>query len=609
MVFTKHFRKYYLKYFIPLIIGLAVLIVVDYYQLLIPEVTGDIIGTYRLASESMGAGTVITEDSLLSQILPLLGKMLILLAIVAFGRFLWRLFIFGTSRKIEEDVRNEMFEHATKLSNSFYSKEKVGGLMTFFINDLGAVRMAFGPGLMMIVDGIFLGGFTLYKMFKMDVMLTVYAFIPMVGLAILMFFLRKSMRQRFKERQESFEDMSDFVQENLSGISVIKAYVKEISSAIRFEYRTKDFFDKNIAFVKQRLYFQMAITIAINVVIFTLIGYGSYLVIYHTFTPENLIVFLAYFGTLTWPVMALVRVITISSQAGASAQRIGKFLDAEIEVNDNLAVETPELNGSITAKNLSFSYPDDPETLILKDISFEIKEGEMVGILGRTGSGKSTLVDLLLRVYNVPLDSLYIDSSDIMTIPLKQLRDTVGYVPQDNFLFSDTIKANIGFSQAEIDLEKVIDAAKLSDVYTNINEFKEGFDTILGERGVTVSGGQKQRISIARALTKDPKVLILDDSVSAVDTKTEEAIIKNLSQVRKNKTTIFIAHRISTVRHMDKILLLDDGKLVGIGSHEHLLKVSPLYQEMVRLQTLERLEDEKGGDLDAWFWWSRVHSS
>ena len=599
MIFTKHFRKYYLIYAIPLILGLAVLIAVDYFQLIIPEVTGDIIGTYRRANQDIAAGAIITEDSLLRQILPHLGKMLILLAIVAFGRFLWRLFIFGTSRKIEEDVRNEMFEHATKLSNSFYSKEKVGGLMTYFINDLGAVRMAFGPGLMMIVDGIFLGGLTLYKMFKMDVMMTVYAFIPMVALAILMFILRKSMRQRFRARQESFEGMSDYVQENLSGISVIKAYVKEASSALRFEYRTKDFFDKNIAFVKQRLYFQMAITIAINTVIFTLIGYGSYLVIYHTFTPEDLMVYLTYFGTLTWPVMALVRVITISSQAGASAQRIGEFLDAEIEVNDNLAVETPELSGSITANNLSFSYPDDPETLILKDISFEIKEGEMVGILGRTGSGKSTLVDLLLRVYNVELDTLYIDSHDIMTIPLKQLRDTIGYVPQDNFLFSDTIKANIGFSQAEIDIEKVVDAAKLSDVYTNIIEFKEGFDTILGERGVTVSGGQKQRISIARALTKDPKVLILDDSVSAVDTKTEEAIIKNLSQVRKNKTTIFIAHRISTVRHMDKILLLDDGKLVGNGSHEELLEVSPLYQEMVRLQTLDRLEDEKGGDLDA----------
>ncbi len=599
MIFTKHFRKYYLIYAIPLILGLAVLIAVDYFQLIIPEVTGDIIGTYRRANQDIAAGAIITEDSLLRQILPHLGKLLILLAIVAFGRFLWRLFIFGTSRKIEEDVRNEMFEHATKLSNSFYSKEKVGGLMTYFINDLGAVRMAFGPGLLMIVDGIFLGGLTLYKMFKMDVMMTVYAFIPMVALAILMFILRKSMREKFRARQESFESMSDYVQENLSGISVIKAYVKEASSALRFEYRTKDFFDKNIAFVRQRLYFQMAITIAINTVIFTLIGYGSYLVIYHTFTPEDLMVYLTYFGTLTWPVMALVRVITISSQAGASAQRIGEFFDAEIEVNDDLAVETPELCGSITASNLSFSYPDDPETLILKDISFEIKEGEMVGILGRTGSGKSTLVDLLLRVYNVELDTLYIDSHDIITIPLKQLRDTIGYVPQDNFLFSDTIKANIGFSQAEIDIEKVVDAAKLSDVYTNIIEFKEGFDTILGERGVTVSGGQKQRISIARALTKDPKVLILDDSVSAVDTKTEEAIIKNLSQVRKNKTTIFIAHRISTVRHMDKILLLDDGKLVGNGSHEELLKVSPLYQEMVRLQTLDRLEDEKGGDLDA----------
>lgn len=599
MIFTKHFRKYYLIYAIPLILGLAVLIAVDYFQLIIPEVTGDIIGTYRRANQDIAAGAIITEDSLLRQILPHLGKLLILLAIVAFGRFLWRLFIFGTSRKIEEDVRNEMFEHATKLSNSFYSKEKVGGLMTYFINDLGAVRMAFGPGLLMIVDGIFLGGLTLYKMFKMDVMMTVYAFIPMVALAILMFILRKSMREKFRARQESFESMSDYVQENLSGISVIKAYVKEASSALRFEYRTKDFFDKNIAFVRQRLYFQMAITIAINTVIFTLIGYGSYLVIYHTFTPEDLMVYLTYFGTLTWPVMALVRVITISSQAGASAQRIGEFFDAEIEVNDDLAVETPELCGSITASNLSFSYPDDPEILILKDISFEIKEGEMVGILGRTGSGKSTLVDLLLRVYNVELDTLYIDSHDIITIPLKQLRDTIGYVPQDNFLFSDTIKANIGFSQAEIDIEKVVDAAKLSDVYTNIIEFKEGFDTILGERGVTVSGGQKQRISIARALTKDPKVLILDDSVSAVDTKTEEAIIKNLSQVRKNKTTIFIAHRISTVRHMDKILLLDDGKLVGNGSHEELLKVSPLYQEMVRLQTLERLEDEKGGDLDA----------
>lgn len=598
MIFTKHFRKYYLKYAYLLLIGILVLLAVDYFQLQIPEVTRDIVGIYRTADENINLGIVVTNEELLTKIVPHLQTMAMLLGIVAFGRFLWRIFIFGTSRKIEEDIRNQMFEHGTKLSNSFYSKEKVGGLMTYFINDLAAVRMAFGPGLMMIVDGLFLGGLTLYKMFKIDTMLTVYAFIPMIALGVLMFFLRKSMQHRFKERQKSFEDMSDYVQENISGISVIKAYVKEISSALRFEYRTKDFFDKNIAFVKQRLYFQLAITIAINAVIFTLIGYGGYLAINSTLLPEQLFEYLTFFSILTWPVMALVRVITISSQASASAQRISEFLDADIEINDDLAVETPILMGSITAKNLSFSYPDDPKHLILEDVSFEIKQGEMIGILGRTGSGKSTLVDLLLRVYNVKLDSLFLDNSDIMTIPLKQVRGSVGYVPQDNFLFSDTIKANIGFSQDEIDFEKVVDAAKLSDVYSNIIEFKQGFDTILGERGVTVSGGQKQRISIARALTKDPTILILDDSVSAVDTKTEEAIIKNLTQVRKNKTTILIAHRISTVRNVDKIILLDKGKLVGIGNHHELLETSPLYQEMVRLQTLDKL-DEKGGGLDA----------
>lgn len=604
MVFTKHFRKYYFIYAPLLLLGIAVLLVVDYFQLMIPEVTRDIIGIYRVSWETyelLGPGSIISDD-MLTKILPLIGQMGILLAIVASGRFLWRYFIFGTSRKIEEDIRNEMFAHSTKLPNSYYSKEKVGGLMTYFINDLQAVRMAFGPGLMMVVDGLFLGILTLVKMFRIHVMLTVYAFIPLVALGILMFFLRKSMQLKFRERQKSFEEMSDFVQENISGIAVIKAYVKEAASAFRFKKRTEDFHDKNIEFVKKRLIFQIAITIAVNLVMFTLIGYGSYIVIYGGFEAEVLFEYITYFGILTWPVMALVRFITISSQASASASRIGEFLDAKIDINDDLAVETPELKGSITAKNLSFSYPDDPNTLILDDISFEINEGEMVGILGRTGSGKSTLVDLFLRVYNVDLASLYVDGNDIMTIPLFQLRDSIGYVPQDNFLFSDTIRANIGFSQLEINDEVITDAAKMSDVYGNIVEFKEGFNTVLGERGVTVSGGQKQRISIARALAKDPKILILDDSVSAVDTKTEEAIIKNLSQVRKNKTTILIAHRISTVRNMDKIILLEKGRLVDIGSHNELLKRSNLYQEMVRLQALHRLEEEGGGD-NAWFWW------
>lgn len=595
MVFTKHFRKYYFIYAPLFLLGIAVLVAVDYFQLLIPEEVSNIMGIYRVSYEAIDAGGVISKSDMLSQVEPYLIKMLIWLAIVGFGRFLWRIFIFGTSRLIEERVRNEMFSKATLLSNSYYSTEKVGGLMTYFINDLGAVRMAFGPGLMMVVDGLFLGGLTLYKMFQMDVMLTVYAFIPLIALGALMFFLRKSMQLKFKARQQSFEDMSDYVQENLSGISVIKAYVKEMSSAIRFKTTTEDFYDKNMAFVKQRLYFQISITIAINIVIFTLIGYGGHVVINGGLTPEELFKYLTFFSILTWPVMALSRFVTISSQANASAQRIGEFLDAEVDVNDDLAVETPELEGNITAKNLTFSYPDDPDTLILDDINFDIKQGEMVGILGRTGSGKSTLVDLLLRVYNVQEGTLFLDNNDIMTIPLFQVRDSVGYVPQDNFLFSDTIRANIGFSQESLDDEKIIEAAKMSDIYSNITEFKHGFDTILGERGVTVSGGQKQRISIARALAKDPKILILDDSVSAVDTKTEEAIIKNLTQVRKNKTTILIAHRISTVRNMDKIILLDEGKIVDIGSHEELIERSKLYEEMVKLQTLTKLEEE-GGD-------------
>jgi ATP-binding cassette, subfamily B, multidrug efflux pump len=306
-------------------------------------------------------------------------------------------------------------------------------------------------------------------------------------------------------------------------------------------------------------------------------------------TSGQLTEYIAYFFTLVWPVMAISRFIYITSQAKASAKRIDRFLDAPIEVEDHKdVIKDVDLKGHIEIKNLSFQYPDGDD-LVLKDISFEIKPGQMVGILGRTGSGKSSLVDLLLRIYNLNRGQLFIDGYDIMDLPIQSIRDTIGYVPQDNFLFSDTITNNIGFAFDEISKEDVIKAAKLADVYENVTEFKDQFETMLGERGVTVSGGQKQRLSIARALAKDPKVLILDDSVSAVDTKTEEAIIKNLHEVRKGKTTIFIAHRISTVKKMDVIILLEQGKLVAKGSHKELMKTCELYQEMVRRQTLENL--------------------
>ena len=580
MLFGKHFRKFYLKYSLYFLVGALVLIAVDWIQLDIPKLVGAIID--NLNSDNRDA----------NQIEAWIIRIGVLALLITIGRFLWRFTIFGASRRIEYNLRNTMFTHATKLSNSFYSQEKVGGLMTYFINDLEAIRQAFGPGILMLVDGLMLGGFSLYRMANLNGQLTILAAIPMVILTVVMVFIRKRMSARFKQRQESFEKLSDFTQENFSGITVIKAFVREVKEYMTFKVKNEDFYDKNINFVKYIIVVNIMIGIALNVVILAIVTFGSFLVINRTqtgFTAGELTEYMSYFFSLIWPVMALSQFIQIQSQAKASASRIEKFLDAEIDIKDAPdAIENLNLEGSIQVKNLTFKYPDGEEP-VLKNISFEIKKGEMVGILGRTGSGKSSLVDLLLRIYNLEENQIFIDHQDIMKLTLKSVRNTMGYVPQDNFLFSDTITNNIGFAYEKPNVDQISDSAKLADVYDNIIGFKDQFETILGERGVTVSGGQKQRISIARALAKDPEILILDDSVSAVDTKTEEAIISNLHRVRKGKTTIFIAHRISTVKKMDKIILLEQGEIAAIGSHKELMKTSQLYQDMVRRQTLENL--------------------
>jgi ATP-binding cassette subfamily B protein len=400
------------------------------------------------------------------------------------------------------------------------------------------------------------------------------------------------MSAKFKLRQKSFEELSDFTQENFSGITVIKAFVREAKEYMLFRQRNDNLYNKQMGFVKYMVFVNIVIGLALNIVILTIIVYGSLLVIYREstgLTPGQLTQYIQYFFTLIWPTMALSRFVQIQSQAKASAERIESFLDHEIEIKDSDDVERVEnLKGNIEVKNLTFQYPDGDQP-VLKNVSFTIKAGQMIGILGRTGSGKSSLVDLLLRIYNLDENQIFIDGHDIMKIPIHDVRETIGYVPQDNFLFSETITSNIGFAYEDISGEKIEEAARLSDVYDNIMEFKEKFQTVLGERGVTVSGGQKQRISIARALAKNPEVLILDDSVSAVDTKTEDAIISNLHRVRKGRTTIFIAHRISTVKKMDKIILLDDGRVAAVGSHKELLESCKLYQDMVKRQQLENL--------------------
>ncbi len=586
MLLSKHFRKYYLTYGLYFILGIAVLIAVDWIQLDIPKYVGGIIDTLKSANPDV---------DMIEQSIIWIGVIAIGITI---GRFIWRYTIFGASRRIEYELRNVMFTHATKLSQSFYSQEKVGGLMTYFINDLEAVRMSFGPGILMLIDGLMLGAFALYRMANLNLNLTLYAALPMVGLTFALVVIRKRITARFKERQQSVEQLSDFTQENFSGITVIKAFVRELKEAMLFKNRNLDLYDKNIGFMKFIIIVNIAINSAINIVILLIVVLGSLLVIRHEdagLTSGQLTEYLGYFFTLIWPTMALSQFVNIQSQAKASAERIEKFLNHPLDVSDlEDAQSISNLRGALSVKGLTFTYPDG-ESPVLKNVSFDIKKGEMVGILGRTGSGKSSLVDLFLRIYNLDKNMIFLDGHDIMDLSIKSVRETMGYVPQDNFLFSDTITNNIGFSIDEPSEDDVIESAKLADVFENIVEFKEGFNTILGERGVTVSGGQKQRISIARALTKNPEILILDDSVSAVDTKTEEAIIKNLHRIRKGRTTIFIAHRISTVKRMDKIILLDQGEVVAIGSHQELLKTSPLYQDMVKRQTLETIV--QGGDI------------
>lgn len=581
MLLLKHFRQYYLRYLWAFLPGILILAAIDYMQLEIPRITGMII-------DQLKGGQITIVD----QVIPDLITMLVIVLIMTVGRFLWRFLLFGAGRMIETDIRTHMFNHATKLDQTYYGDQKIGGLMSYFINDLNAVRELYGRGTLMIVDGLFLGAFVLIRMFSLQPLMTAIALIPMVLMGILVFFVNIKMEQKFKVRQESFEHMSDFTQEAFTGIAVIKAYVREAAESFGFRRKSDDVYQKSMEHMKYAIAVNVIIDALINIVIIAILAYGAILIGYGNLSAGELTEYISYFFTLLWPVFAISFFMNLNGQAQASAKRIYAFLETKPQVVEKVdAIKDVVLDGSITAHNLTFKYPD-AEKPILKNLSFTIQKGEMVGILGKTGSGKSTLVELILHVYNTDEGMLFFGDYDISKLSIKTLRDHIGYVPQDNFLYSDTIKNNIGFAYDHIDDEKLIRVAKLADIHDNVTEFKHQYETMLGERGVTVSGGQKQRISIARALAKEPTILILDDSVSAVDTKTEEAIINNLRKVRTGKTTLMIAHRISTVKKLDKILLLEDGHLIGFGTHSELLASNPTYIEMVKRQELEALVGE-----------------
>ena len=589
MIFGKHINRYYLRYAGWLILGLAALVMVDYLQLEIPKLYGMVINGMNNGTVSLdGAEYAFDLPFLLDKIcMPMVG---IILAMIC-GRFLWRICFFGSAVRLEEDLRNRMFSHAKELSREYYQVNKVGDLMSLFTNDLDTVQECFGWGVMMFFDAVLLGIMAIGNMWKMDAVLTLLSLIPMAFLLASATVVGKQLTKKWDIRQEAYSRLSDFSQESFSGIAVIKAFVKEAKELWAFKKLNEENEKANLDHTKASVLFRVLVTMFVESVICIILGYGGYLVYKDVFDAGQLLEFIGYFNSVIWPIMAVSELIDMSSRGKASLARLGDLLDAEVVVKDQGDVEELQnVRGEIEFRNLSFRYPDG-EFDALENVSFTIRAGESVGLVGKTGSGKTTLVDLILRTYNVPDGTLFIDGRDVNTVSIRSVRESCAYVPQDNFLFSDTIENNIAFGVSGRDQKAIVHAARMADVDSNIKEFSQGYGTVLGERGVTVSGGQKQRISIARALMKDAPILILDDSVSAVDTKTETTILQNLRQTREGKTTLLIAHRISTIEKMDKILFIEDGKLAACGKHDQLYETCSAYRKMVDLQKLE----EEGG--------------
>ena len=591
MIFGKYINRYYLKNAPVLLLGLAALLTVDYIQLLIPRLYRLVINGVNLGQVVVDGQTVAFGKEVLFQHICL--PMIYIIILMVLGRFLWRVCFFGSAVRVTADLRERMFDHSRQLSQQYYQVNKVGNLMSLYTNDLDTIQECFGDGVLMFFDALTLGLLALYKMWNMDHQLTLLALIPALLMLAMGTVMGKTMTKTWEKRQQAFSDLSDFAQENFSGIAVIKAFVKELKELIAFRKLNKENEKINVEYTRISVLLEIMVTLFVESVICVILGFGGYLVYVGRFNAGQLVEYIGYFEAIVWPIMAVAMLIEKSSRGKASLNRITELLDAPIDVADRPGVpDLANVQGGVEFRDLTFRYPDG-EFDVLKNISFTIQPGERVGIVGKTGAGKTALVDLLLRTYNVPDGTLFVDGKDVNTVSIHSVRNACAYVPQDNFLFSDTIAHNIGFGVDDATQEDIDRAAALADVRDNIVDFKDGYETVLGERGVTVSGGQKQRISIARALLKNAPILILDDSVSAVDTRTEKIILDNLKASRAGKTTLLIAHRVSTVEGLDKIIFLEDGRVEAVGPHDSLYASCPEYRRMVDLQ---RLEDEVGGD-------------
>ena len=582
-------KDYYGKYIGLFIIGIFADIMVDVVQTFVPEFLGEIV-------EIVSTFNNVT----VSDISHIVRNILIVATVLMIGRCLLRYGIMQAASRIEADIRHDMFNKAERLSQRYYHENKIGTIMSWFSSDVEAVEEFIGWGTIMMVDAIFLSVISIYKMVRLDIILSIIAIIPMLALIIWGNRVEKVMSEKWEERQKQYDRLYDFTQETFTGIRVIKAFVKEAQELKAFSKVAKDNSDSNLEFARLSIKFDVYIEMIIGITMTMLLGLGSYFVYRNmtgsavvllghsiSITAAKLIVFIGYVDTLIWPMIAMGQILQMHSRFKTSSERIYRFLDEDEEIhNSENAVVLADCKGKINFSHFSFAYPDG-NTHSLHDVSFEIQPGEMIGVVGKIGSGKTTLVNSLLHLYNIERGTIYIDDVDLMDIDITSLRDNIAYVPQDNFLFSDNIRNNISFAKTGAEMEAIRQAAKFADVDDNILGFSEGYETLTGERGVTLSGGQKQRISIARAYIKDAPIMIMDDSVSAVDMKTEETILNNINEKRKGKTTIIIASRVSTVSHLDKILVLKEGTVEAFDTPENLLKTSPTYQKMVYLQKLE----------------------
>ena len=565
------------KYGPAYLLGLITLLMVDYVELFVPKLIGE--ATDGLAAHLIDARGV----------LIIAGKIVLCGIAVMFGRFWWRRFIFGSARKIERALRDQMFEHLETLPLRYFNTHKTGDLMAYFTNDLEAVRLAIGPAVVTSFDATVLTLLVLYRMMTyVSVKLTLLAMIPMAAIALFGYFFGEVFERRYSKMQKAFAELSDFAQESISGERVVKAFVQEKKQYAAFREVNEKKRRATMHVVRLDAAFGPILHFLVGLTYVVAILVGGYFTIVGDMTLGRFVAFNVYIGSMVWPMLAMGESVTIISQGIAGLDRLHEIMDETSDITDpEDPDDVSELKGGISVRNMSFDYREDlPEAL--HDINIEIAPGETLAVMGRTGSGKSTLVNLLCRMYDVSSGEIAFDGHDVRNIPLSVLRRGIAYVPQDNFLFSDTLAGNISFGKADATEEEIIAASEAAQLHSDVLDFPEGYETVVGERGVTLSGGQKQRASIARALLKDSPILILDDSLSAVDTDTEETILRNLKEIRAGKTTIIIAHRVSTVQNADNVLVLEDGHVAQYGSYAELAETPGIFREMAEKQRLEQ---------------------